>query len=42
MKPILTDHDREEYFTKSVTCGCCGQKIGSWEYGRLWCIGDKE
>lgn len=42
MKPILRDHDHEEYFTKSVECGCCGQTIGSWEYGRLWCNGDKE
>lgn len=37
VKPILKDHDHEEYFSKSVHCGNCGESIGSYSYGRSWC-----
>lgn len=42
MKPIITDHDHDEYFSKRVKCRNCGVAIGSWSYGRKWCDGSKE
>lgn len=40
VKPKLTTHDHEEYFSKRVRCGHCGELIGSWNFGRLWYDGD--
>lgn len=41
-KPISRDHDHEDYFSKSFTCGNCGESLGSYDYGRAWCDEDKE
>lgn len=42
VKPILKDHDHEDYFSKSVECGECNAWLGSWDYGRAYCNGSKE
>lgn len=42
IKPILKDHDHDEYFSMSVECGNCGAALGSWDYGREFCNGSKE
>lgn len=41
-KPMLKDHDHDEYFSMSVECGECGALLGSWDYGRAYCNGSKE
>lgn len=41
-KPILKDHDHDEYFSMSVECGNCGAALGGWDYGRAFCEGSKE
>lgn len=42
MKPVLQDHDHDNFFSKSVECGNCGEVIGSWSYGRDWCDSPKK
>ena len=41
-KPILTDHDHDEHFSKTVECANCNKVIGAWLYGRSWCEGSKK
>lgn len=42
IKPIIREHDHDDYFEKRVRCGRCGSIIGSWKYGRDCYDGEKE
>lgn len=41
MKPIYTDHDHEDYFTKKFRCGYCHAFLCQYDYGREWCDNGK-
>ena len=36
LKPIVTDHDHEEYFSKGHRCPKCRTFLAGYSYGRSW------
>lgn len=41
-KPFLHERDHDNYFSKTVVCGACGEAIDSYSYGRSFCEGSKK